>query len=108
MMTPMKKKKKESHECINIGDIVWGKHGRTWYPARVMGRDELPDDILQYLGRNLDGKHIVKWWGEENFSALEESKVEPLARNKTDELRANRSQYISKLYHQAVAETIDE
>ena len=99
---------REENECIHIGDIVWGKHGRVWYPAKVVGQEEVPELVLQHLGRNLDGKHLVKWWGEDNFSTLEESKIEHLARNKIDELRANRSKHISKLYHQAVAETIDD
>lgn len=95
-------------ECTNIGDIVWAKHGRTWYPATIVGLDVVPPQVLQHLGRNLDKKQIVKWWGEENFSALDEKNIEPLARNKSDEFRANRSTYISKLYHQALAETISE
>ena len=78
-----------------------------WYPAKVVGLEDVPQNILHQLGRNLDGKTIVKWWGEENFSALHEKNVDMLARNKIDEFRANRSALISKMYHKAVAETID-
>ena len=63
---------------MSIGDIVWGKHGRIWYPARVCSNEEVPDNILKKLGRNLMGKMIVKWWGEENYSALPECRIERL------------------------------
>ena len=67
-----------------------------------------PENIRQYLGRNLEGKRIVKWWGEENFSTLAEKNVEPLARNQADEFRANRSKLFNKLYDKVVAESIME
>ena len=67
-----------------------------------------PENIRQYLGRNLEGKRIVKWWGEENISTLAEKNVEPLARNQADEFRANRSKLINKLYDKVVAESIIE
>ena len=98
----------EGEDCVTIGDIVWGKHGRVWYPAKVVSNEDVPANTMRSLGRNLVGKVIVKWWGEENYSALQEKNVEKLARNQIDEFRANRSQLISKMYYQAVAETIDE
>ena len=51
---------------------------------------------------------IVKWWDEDNYSALSEADVEPLAQNRIDEFRANRSAKISRAYHKAVAETIED
>ena len=79
------------NECNNIGDIVWGKHGRTWYPAIVVGMEEIPHDVMLQLSPNLKGKQIVRWWGEQNYSALDERNIEPLERNRVDEFRANRS-----------------
>ena len=64
---------------INVGTIVWGKHGRIWYPAVVVSRDEVPNITLQKIGRNLNGKILVKWRGENNYSALRENCVEQLA-----------------------------
>ena len=52
-------------ECTNIGDIVWAKHGRAWYPATIVGLDVVPPQVLQHLGRNLDKKQIVKWRGND-------------------------------------------
>ena len=34
---------------INVGTIVWGKHGRIWYPGVVVSRDEVPDITLRKL-----------------------------------------------------------
>ena len=92
---------------INVGTIVWGKHGRIWYPALVVSRDEVPEIALRKLGRNLDSKILIKWWGENNYSALRDNCVEQLARNRVDEYRAHRSNQITKMYHLAVAELID-
>ena len=94
----------DENECIGIGDIVWAKHGKVWSPARVVGSEAVPKDILREFGRSLQGKIIVKWWGEEMYAALLERQVEILARNKIDEFRATKSTLISKLYHQAVVE----
>ena len=95
-------------DCFNIVDIVWGKYGRIWYPAVVAALEDVPKNICQYLGCNIEGKRIVKWWGEENVSALAEKNVEPLARNQVDEFWAKRSKVINKLYHQAVTKSIME
>ena len=67
---------------------------------------DLPDNVVRQLGRNQNGKLIVKWWGEENYSLISENKIEPLARNKVDEIRATRSAGIAKAYHASLAETI--
>ena len=95
-------------DCFNIVDIVWGKYGRIWYPAVAAALEDVPENICQYLGCNIEGKRIVKWWGEEDFSALAEKNVEPLAQNQVDEFWAKRSKVISKLYHQAVTKSIME
>ena len=36
-------------ECLKIGDIFWGKHGRVWYAAVVAALEDLPKNICQYL-----------------------------------------------------------
>ena len=97
----------EDMESLIPGDIVWGRHGRVWYPAKVVDINEIPANVAQILGRAVKNKIVVKWWNEDNYSALPESKVEPLGRNKVDEFRANVSKTISMNYHLAVAEVID-
>ena len=54
------------------------------------------------------GKVIVKWWGEENYSAIAESKGECLSQNKIDEHQATRSTQIAKAYHSALSETLSD
>ena len=95
-------------ECLNIGDVVLDKHGIVWYPAVAAVLDDVPKNIRQYLGCNLEGERIVKWWGEASFSALAKYNVEPLAQNLVDEFQANRSKLISELYHQPVVASIME
>ena len=99
----------EDVESSNIipGDIVWAKHGRVWYPAKVVHLDSVPINIAKLLGRSATNKIVVQWWNEDNYSALHESKVELLGRNQIDEFRANRSRQVSRNYHLAVAELID-
>ena len=36
-------------ECLNIGDIFWGKHRRVWYAAVVAALEDLPKNIRQSL-----------------------------------------------------------
>ena len=97
----------DEQECVTVGDVVWGKHGRIWYPAQVCSIDEVPNDIYNKLGKKTEGKVIVKWWDENNYSMLPGNKVELLARNKIDEFRANRSSQIAKAYHSALADMIN-
>ena len=47
-----------SEDPANVGTIVWGIHGRTWYSAILGSQDDVPD--IQKLGRNFNGKIIVK------------------------------------------------
>ena len=71
----------------------------------VIHDSEAPINIANKLGKQ-SGKLIVCWDG--NYSSLPENKIELLGQNKIDEFRANRSAKISKAYHLAVAELIDE
>ena len=64
------------------GDIVCAKHGKIWYLAQVFTQNEIPEHFLQKLTKNIQGKLFVKFWGEDNFSVITESNVEPLAQNK--------------------------
>ena len=38
-------------ECLNVGDIFWGKHGRVWYAAVVAALEDVPKNICQYFIR---------------------------------------------------------
>ena len=90
-------------DAVVVSDIVWGKHVSIWYPAKVCSKHEVPAAIIRKLGR-LEGKYIVKWWNEENYSALPGYRIQPLARNKVDEKRATKSVQIAKNYHAALAQ----
>lgn len=93
---------------ITQPSYMWGKIGRIWYPAVVVTKDDVPPDTLGKLGRKVDGKVFVRWVGEGRYTSLNEKCVELLARNKTDEYRANRSNYIIEMYHLAFSELIDD
>ena len=98
----------DAQDNVSPGTYVWGKIGRIWYPAIVVAQNDIPSETLQKLGRNVAGKVLVRWVGEGNYSALRENCVELLARNKTDEYRANKSNHISKMYHLALSEIIED
>ena len=97
---------KDDDESVTVGDIVWASHGRIWYPAKICAAGEVPETVLSKLGCSLGGKVIVKWWDKDNYSAVPESQVEQLARNKVDEPRANKSVQIARSYHAALSELL--
>ena len=52
---------------MSAGDIVWGKHGRIWYPAQMCTLNEIPEHVLLKLTKSIQGNVFIKWWGEDNF-----------------------------------------
>ena len=90
---------------ITAGDIVWGMYGRIWYPAQDCTLTDISENTRKLFRNNLQ-KLILKWYGEENFSLVKESKVERLAENKVDAQRASRSQTMQKLYNTTLADLL--
>ena len=101
-----KTRTKYKTECVSGGDIVCAKHEKVWYLAQVFTQNEIPEHVLQKLTKNIQGKLFVKCWGEDNFSVITESNVEPLAQNKVDEHRPTRSSQMPKAHHSALSEVI--
>ena len=91
---------------MSRGDIVFAKHGNIWCLAQVFMQNEIPEQVLQKLTKNIQGKLFAKCWGEDNFSVITESNVEPLAQNKVDEHRPTRSSQMPKAHHSALSEVI--
>ena len=54
----------EDDESVTSGGIVWAKHVRIWYPAKVCAAGEVPETVLSKLGRSLGGKVIVKAYSQ--------------------------------------------
>lgn len=86
------------------GDVVWGKHGRTWYPAKVVSKADVPLNLQKTLFRTTGDTLVVKWYGSEQYSKLKSVNVDHLAENKVDAARASRSHQMQLLYQQALAD----
>ena len=86
----------EENYCISVGDIIWGKCGRIWYPARVCTLNDIPNNLRKKY-RNTKSKILVKWYGKNTYSLLNPSQVDRLAQNKMDGCRALKSDRMQKL-----------
>lgn len=92
-------------ESFKPGDVVWAKHGRMWYPARVVSPFDVPEHLKGPLTRHLtQSKVLVKWYGEDNFSSITIDHLDYLAENKIDSARASRSHNMLLLYQEALAD----
>ena len=92
-------------ESFKPGDVVWARHGRIWYPAKVLSPTEVPDHLKSSLLRHLtQNKVVVKWYGEDNYTTISVQHVNHLAENKLDVARAARSHSMQLLYQQALAD----
>lgn len=85
------------------GDIVWGLHGRIWYPGLLCSINDVPENVRDnFLVTN--NRYIMWWYGDEKFSLV--SRVEKLGITQTDSKRASRSGAMQKLYNQALSDMI--
>ena len=88
-------------ECIDVGEIVWTKFGRTWYPAKVCCLENKPLNVKDKLKRGKD-HIIVKWYDDgDNYASLNVKDVDSLADNKIDHQRAASSKKMMELYSRA-------
>ena len=85
------------------GDVVWAKHGWTWYPAKVMSRADVPENLHTSLFRNKVDELVVQWYGENTFSWKRTSQLDHLSENRIDSSRASRSNSMLLLYQGALA-----
>ena len=91
----------EEAEDYRPGDVVWAKHGRVWYPAQICNLGDIPS-ALQKRFSNTNAKLLVKWFGENNFSAVATTQIDFLGENLVDAARASRSKYIMEQYNIAL------
>ena len=83
------------------GDVVWGLHGRLWYPGILTSINDVPADIRNKF-RSLDNRYIIYWYGEGKYGLVR--RVEKLGITQVDAKRAARSKTIQKLYNQAIVD----
>lgn len=89
---------------FNRGDIVWAKCGKRFYPAKIVGKDEVPAQYHKALFSVASANHaVVSWYGENRFSRVHVSKIDILAESREDNARAA-SLDILPLYNLAVRE----
>ena len=82
-----------TNDEYNLGDTVWAKYGRMWYPAEICCLADIPEHLQQWFPR-VENKLIVKWFGEENYSAVAYNQVDVLGENLVDAARAAKSKHM--------------
>ena len=60
------------------GDVVWAKHGRTCYPAKVVSRADGPENLHKSLFWNKGDELEVQWYEEKTFSWKRTSQLDHL------------------------------
>ena len=80
------------------GDVVWAKHGRTWYPAKVLSRADVPENLHKSLFRNKVDELVVQWYGEKTFSWKRTSQLDHLSENHIDSSLASKSHRMGYCY----------
>ena len=95
----------ENFSSYAPGDIVWGKYGKNYYPAKIVSHGELPERLQKGLFRlRKPESAIVKWYGEDNFSWVKIKDIDELAENKCDSARASLNEDIHQKYQLALAD----
>ena len=87
------------------GDVIWAKHGRIWYPAKICCLNDKPPHLQNSFLVQKDTL-IVKWYGEDNYSAVNANQVDILGENLVDASRAARSKYIMQEYNIALGQKL--
>ena len=85
-------------------DVVWAKHGRTWYPAKVVSCADVPEKLHKSLFRNKVDELVVQWYGEKTFSWKKTSQLDHLSENRIDSSRASKSHRMLLLYQEALSD----
>ena len=68
--------------CSNFGpgDIVWGKYGRKFFPAKIVSFNQLPEKVQAGLGKSRKADSvIVQWYGEDNYSWVKTRNIDELS-----------------------------
>ena len=90
---------------FNRGDIVWGKYGKNYYPAKVVGKKDTPAEYHEKLFGTHSSKHaVVRWYGENRYSRILYSRMKVLAESREDIALAAARKDIRDLYDLAMSE----
>ena len=86
------------------GDVVWAKHGQSWYPAEVVSQADVPENLYISLFRNKADELVVQWYGEKTFSWERASQLNYFTENRIDSYRASKSPRMLLLYQEALSD----
>ena len=94
----------DDEAAFNQGDIVWAKCGKRLYPAKVVGKGDVPVQYHKQLFSVMSSSHgVVCWYGENRFSCVLMSNISILAESREDSSRAA-SPDILPMYNMALAD----
>ena len=102
---PIRASKVTSDESIfRVGDKVWAKHKKVFYPAYVAGPDDL--NAKQKKCKLQKGELFIWWYGEENISKVKESTLDSLGVDEIDKARAKYSDEVQRRYNLAIGNAL--
>ena len=94
----------ENSSSYAPGDIVWGKYGKFYYPAKIVSHGEFPEKLQKSFRVRKAESVIVRWYGEGNFSWVQNKNLDELAENKSDSTRAAINEEMHHKYQLALAD----
>ena len=59
----------EEDDEFQPGDIVWGFHGRQWYPGVLSSINNVPKKI-RHKFKSIQTRYTIYWYGKEMYSLV--------------------------------------
>ena len=89
--------------AVQFGSIQRHLRTRSWYPSRVLGMMDLPQKVLDTIGRNPSGSVVVKRFLFDDLKVIKPDRLDILGENRVDKARAAVSSEIGAAYDLALA-----
>ena len=94
----------ENSANFRPGDVVWARHQKIWYPAKIAGRADLPVSLKRKLQKSSANLVPVLWYGKDKHSLIPIRFIDHLSQNRVDESRASVSEDILVKYNEALSD----
>ena len=97
------REQQQPDSLFRVGDKVWAKFKKTYFPATIAGVHDLNDK--QKKTKLKKGEIFVWWYGEENVSKVKESTLDSLGEEDLDIERANVNTKVRDRYNLAIGKS---